>query len=190
MAFITTGLTAATRTAFPRSRRLLHSTCPVMALSKGDKMPLDVDLMVLKDGKPNPVSTSDLFSSKKVALVTIPGAMTSTCQNSHIPMWIKAADDVKSKGIDDVICMAVNDPFVMDAFEKLLNGTGKVKFVADGGADLTKKLGINIDTGNFGGVRAYRGCYLVDDGVFTQVNLEEGTSFDGPSKPETLISQL
>lgn len=161
-----------------------------MGLAKGDKMPMDMDLMILKDGAPTPVSTSDLFKSKKVAVVTIPGALTSTCQNGHIPLWVKASDELKSKGIDDVVCLAVNDPFVMDVFEKAVNGTGKVKFVADGGAQLVKTLGIDIDTGGFGGVRSYRGCYLVDDGVFTEVNLEDGTSFEGPSKPETLLAQL
>lgn len=161
-----------------------------MALSKGDKMPLDVDLMVLQDGKPTPVSTSDLFSSKKVALFTIPGAMTSTCQNSHVPNWIKAADDVKAKGVNDIICLSVNDPFVMDAFSKVFEGADKLKFIADGGATLIKKLGLDIDTGNFGGVRSYRGSYLVEDGVFTQVNLEDGLSYNGPAKPETLLAQL
>ena len=153
-------------------------------------MPMDVDLMVLKDGSPSPVKTADLFASKKVALVTIPGALTSTCQHGHIPLWVRASDELKAKGADDVICLAVNDPFCMDVFEKAVNGTGKVRFVGDGGAELTKKLGIDIDTATFGGVRAYRGSYLVEDGVFTQVNLEEGTAFEGPSKPETVLAQM
>lgn len=105
-------------------------------------------------------------------------------------MWVKAVDDFKAKGCDDVVCLSVNDPFVVDVFEKAVDGTGKLTFVGDGGADLVKKIGIDIDTGGFGGVRAYRGSYLVEDGVFTQVNLEEGTSFEGPSKPETLLAQL
>eukprot|EP00177_Eucheuma_denticulatum_P001748 GFKZ01003147.1.p1 GENE.GFKZ01003147.1~~GFKZ01003147.1.p1 ORF type:complete len:202 (+),score=28.60 GFKZ01003147.1:40-606(+) len=188
MAFIAHGFSTATR-AFPSTRRILHTTCPRM-LSKGDKMPMDVDLMVLEAGNPTPVSTSTLFSSKKVAMVTVPGALTSTCQNGHIPLWVKASDELKAKGVDDVVCLSVNDPFVMDVFEKAVSGTGKVKFIADGGAELTKKLGIDIDTGGFGGTRAFRGCYLIEDGVFTQVNLEEGTSFEGPSKPETLLAQL
>lgn len=159
-------------------------------VAKGDKMPLDHDLMELSGGAPTTVSTKDIFASKKVALVTVPGAMTGTCVKAHIPMWVAAADDMKSKGIDEVVCMAVNDPFVMDVFEKALDGTGKVRFVGDGDAGLTKKLGIDVDTGGFGGIRSMRGGYLVDDGVFVQVNLENGTSFEGPSKPETLLSQL
>lgn len=189
MAFIGSGLGVVTR-RIPSRARSIHSTCPRMALNKGDKMPMDIDLMVLEGGNPMVVSSGSLFESKKVALVTIPGALTSTCQNGHIPLWIKASDELKSKGVDDVVCLAVNDPFVMDAFEKAVNGTGKVKFVGDGNATLVKQLGIDIDTGAFGGIRSFRGCYLVDDGVFTQVNLEEGTNFEGPSKPETLIAQL
>lgn len=189
MAFVGSGIGSITRT-LPIRSRFLHATCPAMALSKGDKIPMDAELMTLKDGAPAPVKASDLFASKKVALVTVPGALTSTCQNAHIPQWVKAVDQLKAKGVDDVICMSVNDPFVMDVFEKAVQGTGKVRFVADGGAQLTKAIGIDIDTGNFGGTRSYRGCYLVEDGVFTQVNLEEGTSFEGPSKPDTLLAQL
>ncbi|PXF46184.1 Peroxiredoxin-2C [Gracilariopsis chorda] len=160
-------------------------------VAKGDKLPLDVDLMTLVDGNPSTVSTSAVFGGKKVALVTIPGAMTSTCQNSHIPQWIAAAPAMRAKGVHDVVCLAVNDPFVMAAFETALRAKGEITFVADGGAVLTKAIGNDVDTGAFGGVRAKRACFLVDNGVFTQVNVEpDGTGYSGPSKPETLLAQL
>ncbi|CDF34846.1 unnamed protein product [Chondrus crispus] len=190
MAFITHALPGLTRSTVPRTSRFIHATSPTMLLSKGDKMPMDVDLMVLKDGAPTTVSTASIFQSKKVAVVTFPGAFTSTCQNGHVPLWIKAVDDFKAKGCDDVVALAVNDPFVMDAFANVIGNEGKVTFLADGGAKLTKAIGIEVDTDGFGGVRSYRGGYLVEDGVFTQVNLEDGTSFEGPSKPETLLAQM
>lgn len=189
MAFVGTGLATFTR-SLPVRARYFHASCPTM-VAKGDKLPMDIELMTLESGSPTPVKTSALFGSKKVALVTIPGALTSTCLKSHVPQWINASDGMKAKGVDEVICLAVNDPFVMDAFEKAVGGNGKVKFVADGGALLTKAIGIDIDTGGFGGVRAKRGGYLVDNGVFTQVNIEDdGTGYEGPSKPETLMGQL
>lgn len=190
MAFVSTAATPFSR-LLHRPATSLNRIRPIMTLSKGDKMPMDVELMILSDGGPTPISTSAVFANKKVALVTIPGALTTTCQNSHIPQWIRAVDDFKSKGVDEIVCLAVNDPFVMDVFEKAVSGSGKLKFVSDGGAILTKKLGIDIDTAGFGGVRSKRGGFLVDNGVFTQVNIEEdGTGYKGPSKPETLLSQL
>lgn len=159
-------------------------------LSKGDRVPMDVDLMILSDGKPTAVKASSVFAGKKVALVTVPGALTPTCENTHIPEWLAASDDLKAKGVDDVVVLSVNDPFVMAAFEKATNGTGKAKFVADGAAEFAKTVGIDIDTGSFGGIRAYRGGYLVEDGVFTQVNMEAGTGYEGPAKPDTLLGQL
>lgn len=187
MAFVGSGIGSVCR-IFPQRARHFRTTCPTM-VQKGDRVP-DVSVMVLKDGNPSPAKAPDFFTGKKVALVSVPGALTSTCQNQHIAQWVKKADEVKSKGVDDIICIAVNDPFVMDAFEKVTNGTGKVTFVADGGAALTKALDIDIDTGDFGGIRAKRASFLVEDGVFTQVNMENGTSFEGPSKPETILSQL
>lgn len=193
MAFIApafkTTFTRATRLPLtPLSHRRLQTA--TMTLSKGDKMPLDAELMVLEGGSPKPVSTASIFENKKVALVTIPGALTSTCQNGHIPLWVRAVDQLKAKGVDDVVCLSVNDPFVVDVFKKAVDSGDAMTFVGDGGAELVKKIGLDIDTGGFGGVRANRGCFLVDNGVFTQVNLENGASFDGPSKPDTLLAQL
>lgn len=189
MAFVGNGLGAA-KSLLPRARaRALHATCPSM-VAKGDRVPADAGLMVLTDGAPTPVTAASIFDKKKVALVTVPGAMTGTCVNAHIPAWVAAADAMRAKGVDEVVCIAVNDAFVMDVFDRAVESRGKVMFIADGGADFTKKIGIEVDTGAFGGLRAKRGSFVVEDGVFTQVNLEDGTSYDGPSKPETVLAQL
>lgn len=190
MAFIGSGL-GCVRRSLPAHARFFRATCPAMKLQKGDSIPAEVELMKLEGGSPTPIKAGDVFNGKKVALVTVPGALTPTCQNSHVPDWVAAADDIKSKGVDEIVCISVNDPFVMSAFEKQVNGAGKITFLGDGGAEFATKTGIDIDTGSFGGVRTMRGSYLVEDGKFTQVNIEEGkTSYDGASKPETVLGQL
>lgn len=191
MAFIGSGLGCARRSFSTTRARYFRSTCPTMEVRKGDQIPGDVDLMKLDGGAPSPIKASEVFSGKKIALVTVPGALTPTCQNTHIPDWVAASEDIKAKGVDDVVCIAVNDPFVMKAFEKETNGTGKITFLADGGGEFAKKAGIDVDTGSFGGTRTVRGSYLVDDGKFVQVNIEDDkTGYEGPAKPETLLGQI
>lgn len=154
-------------------------------------MPADIDLMIFKDKAPTSVKSGEVFpANKKVALVTIPGALTSTCQNSHIPHWMRAADQLRAKGADKVVCVSVNDPFVMGVFERELGGEGGLEFVCDGGGKLAKALDLEFDTGAFGGVRMVRGGFLVADRVFEQVNLEEGGAYEGPAQPETLLAQM
>lgn len=159
-------------------------------VSKGDRIPEGTEFMEMKDGAPSTISASDIFSGKKVAVFTVPGAMTGTCLNKHAKDWVSAASAVKAKGIDSIACIAVNDPFVMDVFKDAVDAGDQIKFLADGNATFTKAVGIDVDTGGFGGVRATRASFVVDDGVFTQVNMENGTSYEGPSKPETVIEQL
>lgn len=188
MAFIGNGIGSVSR-ILPKSTRHFRSSCPAM-VQKGDSIP-DVELMTLKDGAPSPVQAGTIFNGRKVAMITIPGALTTTCQKTHVPQWVQHADELKSKGVDEIVCLAVNDPFVMSVFEKEVDANGKITFLSDGGAALTKAIGIDIDTGNFGGVRSKRGSYLIEDGKFTEVNIEaDGTSYKGPSKPETVLGQL
>lgn len=188
MAFIGAGLGTVSRT-LPRTSRSICTKAPTM-LAKGDKIPLDAQIFVVKEGQSSTETLGSIFASKKVALTTVPGALTPTCQDSHIPAWVAVADEFKAKGADEVVCMSVNDPFVVTVFEKNTGGAGKVTFLADGNAAVTKALGIDVDTGGFGGVRAMRGSYLVEDGVFTEVNLENGTSYEGAAKPETVLAQM
>lgn len=144
----------------------------------------------MKGGAPTPIKVSEIFSGKKVALITIPGALTPTCQDNHVKDWVAAYGSLKAKGIDSIVCISVNDAFVMDVFEKKTEATGKIDFYADGGAGFVKAAGIDVDTGAFGGVRAVRGSYLVEDGEFTAVNTEDGTKYEGAAKPETILAQL
>lgn len=159
-------------------------------LKEGDKLPADRELMTVKGGKPTPVKLGDIISNKKVVIFTIPGALTPTCQDNHLPGYLKKVDDLKSKGVDQVICLAANDPFVMSSFAKQTGATDKIMMLGDGDASFVKELGISFDTGPFGGVRARRGAMIVDDLVVKKINLEEGGSFEGPSNVETIMSQL
>ena len=91
-----------------------------MAIETGAKLP-DATLHTMQDGKPAPVSTSDLFAGKKVAMFAVPGAFTPTCSMAHLPGYVVHADALKAKGVDSIVCLSVNDAFVMDAWGKSAN---------------------------------------------------------------------
>lgn len=190
MAFIGAGL-GAVRTRLPsRAAACGRRALATMSLSTGQRIPLEKELMEMQGGNPAGVPLSSVFSGKKVVMFTVPGALTGTCTKSHAPEYVAAAAELAGKGVDSIVCVSVNDPFVMEVFGKTVDKEGKVRFLADGDAGLTKALGIEFETGGFGGTRAARGSFVVEDGVFTQVNLEEGGSFEGPSKVATILKQL
>jgi peroxiredoxin len=141
-----------------------------MTISNGDKMPQG-NFKVLTDDGVKDVSTDDLFSGKKVALFSVPGAFTPTCSNQHLPSY----DQIKSKGFDTIACMAVNDAFVMKAWGADRGVGDKIMMLADGNGDYTKALGLELDATGFGlGTRGKRFSIVVNDGVAEQVNIDEG----------------
>ena len=145
-----------------------------MTISNGDQMPEGNFKVMTADGVKD-MSTADLFSGKKVALFSVPGAFTPTCSNEHLPSYLKNFDAIKGKGFDTVACMAVNDAFVMDAWGKDRGVGDKILMLADGNGDYTKKLGLELDASGFGlGVRGKRFSVVVNDGVAEQVNVDEG----------------
>ena len=145
-----------------------------MTISNGDQMPEGNFKVMTADGIKD-MSTADLFSGKKVALFSVPGAFTPTCSNEHLPSYLKNFDAIKGKGFDTVACMAVNDAFVMDAWGKDRGVGDKIVMLADGNGDYTKKLGLELDASGFGlGVRGKRFSIVVNDGVADQVNVDEG----------------
>lgn len=190
MAFVGTGLGAASRSPFPSRFGTVCRRGLSMVLATGTRIPLEKDVMTLKNGKPTPVSLSSVFADKKVVMFTIPGALTPTCTDSHAPAYLDKIDELKAKGVDEIVCLSVNDPFVLDAYAKKLNAGDSITFLADGNAAIVKELGVDFDTGGFGGIRATRASYIVDDGVFTHVNMEEGGGYAGPSKVDTILAQL
>lgn len=159
-----------------------------MTISVGDKIPAG-DLMEMTESGPAKLSTSDVFTGKKVALFAVPGAFTPTCSAKHLPGFVANMDALKGKGVDEVICLSVNDPFVMAAWGKSQDSTG-VRMMADPDASLTKAMGVEFDASGAGlGIRSRRFSMVIDDGTVSQLNLEETGGFE-VSDAETLLGQL
>ncbi|HXR95892.1 MAG TPA: peroxiredoxin [Rhizomicrobium sp.] len=144
----------------------------------GDKIP-SATLMQMKDGGPKPVTTDQLFAGKKVALFALPGAFTPTCSAKHLPGFVQHSDALKGKGIDAIACVSVNDAFVMGAWGEQQKAGDKVMMLADGNGDFTRALGLELDATKFGmGKRSQRYSMVVDNGVVTQLNVEQPGAFE------------
>ena len=144
----------------------------------GDKIP-SATLMQMKDGGPKPVTTEQLFAGKKVALFALPGAFTPTCSAKHLPGFIQNSDALKAKGIDTIACVSVNDAFVMGAWGEQQKAGDKVMMLADGNGDFARALGLELDATKFGmGKRSQRFSMVVDNGVVTQLNVEQPGAFE------------
>ena len=160
-----------------------------MSIQVGDKIPSGTLTTMGPDG-PGPLTTEEIFSGKKVVLFAVPGAFTPTCSLKHLPGFVQNADAIKAKGVDTVACLSVNDAFVMGAWAKDQAVGDKVLILADGGAALTKSLGTVLDLTERGlGIRSRRYSMVVDDGVVSHFNLEEGGGFE-VSDAETILGQL
>ncbi|MFC3226502.1 peroxiredoxin [Marinibaculum pumilum] len=160
-----------------------------MPIQVGDKIP-DVTVMTMTAEGPKPVKTSELFAGKKVALFSVPGAFTPTCSAKHLPGFVEKASDIRGKGVDEIVCIAVNDAFVMGAWGKSANAEGKVTMIGDGNGDLTKALGLEMDGSGFGlGMRGQRFSMIVDDGKVTHLNVEAPGAFE-VSSAEYMLNQL
>jgi len=160
-----------------------------MTIKVGDKIP-SVTLMQMQDGGPKPVKTDDLFAGKKVVLFALPGAFTPTCSAKHLPGYIQNAEALKKKGIDVVACLSVNDAFVMGAWGDQQKAAGKVMMLADGNAEFTRAVGLELDGSRFGmGQRSQRYAMLVDNGTVKKLNVEPPGAFQ-VSSAEHVLSEL
>lgn len=133
-------------------------------------------------------NTEELFANKRVVLFAVPGAFTPTCSEAHLPGYVVLADDIKAKGIDIIACVSVNDAFVMQAWGEAQNAT-EIMMLADGDASFTNALGLEMDTATFGGIRSQRYAMVIENGVVTQLNVEEPKQFEA-SKAETILATL
>ena len=160
-----------------------------MAISVGEKIPAGALAHKTADGI-DQVSTDDLFAGKTVVLFSVPGAFTPTCSAQHLPGFVQKAADLKAKGVDTIACMAVNDPFVMEAWGNSQSVGDKVMMLADGSAAFTKQLGMELDLVDRGlGVRSQRFAMIVEDGTVKQVLLDEGGVFE-KSSAESILENL
>ena len=158
-----------------------------MSITIGDTVP---DIGVFTNGQDGPekLQTGAFFKGKRVVLFGVPGAFTPGCSNAHMPGFVVAADKLKEKGVDEIACMAVNDAFVMDAWQKSQNANDVV-MLADGNAELAKALGLDMDASGFGlGTRCKRFALIAEDGVVTYVGVDDkGVE---KSAADTILAQL
>ena len=148
-----------------------------MAVQVGDSIP-DVTLKIMGENGPEDISTADVFSGKKVVMFAVPGAFTPTCSNAHLPGFVANADKIKEKGVDAIVCISVNDAFVMDAWGKAGNAE-EIMMVGDGNCELANALGVTMDGSGFGlGTRSMRYSLVAEDGKITTLNLEQGGAYE------------
>ena len=159
-----------------------------MTIQVGDKIPTATLFEIGDDGL-GTVSTDELFAGKTVVLFNAPGAFTPTCSAKHLPGFIEKADELKAKGVDAIIGMAVNDPFVMQAWGERLEVPKGLRMLSDGNADLTRALGLEMDASGYGmGVRSKRFALYAEDGIVKQLFVEAPGEFRVSSAEHVLAN--
>ncbi|MGQ0623098.1 MAG: peroxiredoxin [Sporichthyaceae bacterium] len=144
-----------------------------MAIAVGDKIP-DVEVKVLSpEGMPASISTSEVLGSGKVVLFAVPGAFTPGCSKAHLPGFVNGAADLAGKGVDKVVCVAVNDAWTLDAWADAQGAKGKVDMLADGNGAFAEAMGLTFDGSGYGlGTRSQRYAAVIEDGVITKLEVE------------------
>jgi len=160
-----------------------------MTIQVGDRLPESTFSVMTEDG-PQQRTTDDIFKGKKVALFALPGAFTPTCSARHLPGYKDKAAEFRDKGVDTIACLSVNDAFVMGAWGENQGVGDDVLMLADGNADFTRKVGLEMDGTKFGmGTRSQRYSMIVDDGVVKELNVEQPGEFR-VSSAEHMLGQL
>jgi peroxiredoxin len=153
-----------------------------------DKVLPKATFTLRENGETTNPSTFDLFDHKKVVLFAVPGAFTPTCSNAHLPGYVALADKFKAKGVDSIICLSVNDAFVMEAWGKSQNAENII-MLADGDGEFTKAIGLHKQTGSFGGLRSQRYAMLVENDVVKVLNVEDPGKFE-VSDAQTMLDAI
>lgn len=160
-----------------------------MAIKVGDKIP-DVDVMLGTADGPKKAKTHELMGKGKVALFAVPGAVTPTCSARHLPGFVDKASDLAAKGVDKIVCMSVNDAFVMKAWGQAQDALSKIDMLADGNGEFTRALGLSLDAKGFGmGERSQRFAAVLQDGVVKQLFVEAPGAFE-VSSAEHMLAKL
>ncbi len=159
-----------------------------MTIAVGDKLP-EVTLVKATENGPEQVSSGEYFAGKKVALFSVPGAFTPTCSARHLPGYVEKAEELKAKGVDEIAATAVNDAFVMGAWNQS-SGSDDITMLADGNGDFAEAVGLTMDGSGFGmGQRGQRYSMVVEDGVVKELNVEAPGDFS-VSSAEHMLGQL
>jgi glutaredoxin/glutathione-dependent peroxiredoxin len=149
-----------------------------MAVAQGDTIP-DVEVQTMGPDGPQTIRTGEVLGTGKVALFAVPGAFTPGCSKIHLPGYVQGADELKTRGVDLIACVSVNDAWVMDAWAKDQGVGDKILMIADGSATFTKAMGLESDRTAFGlGVRSERSSGLIEDGVVTSLDVEPAPGVD------------
>ena len=160
-----------------------------MAIQVGETLPTDITLREMRDGAITSVTLGDLVRGRRVVMFAVLGAFSPDCQ-AQLPGYIDQADAITAKGIDEIICVAVNDPFVLDAWGSQLRAAGRVRIVSDGNADLARAVGLELDVRVIGmGTRSQRYAMIVDDGRVEQLLVETEPVLDR-SRAEAVLREL
>lgn len=161
-----------------------------MNIKAGDQLPT-ITLKRFGESGLEDVSTSALFANKKVILFGVPGAYTPSCAQKHLPGYVANAEAIKAKGVDEIICVAVNDPFVMKAWGESAAAAGKVTMLPDWKAEFTGAMGLTFDASGAGlGTRSKRFSMVVENGVVTDLQIEETPSNVELSGAEACLVRL
>ncbi len=148
-----------------------------MSISPGDRIP-EVTLTIMGNNGPQPVSSSELLGSGLSVLFAVPGAFTPTCSAEHLPGFVNHAAALKAKGVERIVCMAVNDVFVMDAWGKEGGADDDITMAADGNGSFAQALGLEMDASAFGmGMRSQRFAMIIRDGVVEKLLVEAPGEF-------------
>ena len=159
-----------------------------MTIQVGDRLP-DVPLTIGAADGPKPTTSGEFFKGKRIALFAVPGAFTPTCSARHLPSYVDKAAELKGKGVDEIACISVNDPFVMAAWGQR-DGSEDITMLADGNGEFAEATGLVMDGSKFGmGKRSQRYSMLVNDGVVEQLNVEAPGEYSA-SSAEVLLGQL
>ncbi|MYD45720.1 MAG: peroxiredoxin [Gammaproteobacteria bacterium] len=159
-----------------------------MSIQEGDRLP-NATLRVMRDGRPAKESVHDLVSGKKVVIFAVPGAFTPTCSEQHLPGFVLHAEAIKAKGVDEIVCVAVNDIFVMDAWGREQDADDIV-MASDGNGEFTQAIGLVLDGSSFGlGNRSERYAMIVEDGTVTKLAVEGPGIFE-VSNAESILDVL
>src|SRR6266571_6193711 len=161
-----------------------------MSIYKGDPIP-DAKLFDLDEsGAPRAIPASERFAGKRIVLFAVPGAFTRTCSEKHLPSFVQHADAIKAKGIDEIVCVAVNDSMVMAAWGREHGATGKISMLSDGLCEFTRALGLEQDLSERGlGMRSKRYAMLIADGKVVDLQVEPPGAF-GVSSGEAVLERL
>jgi peroxiredoxin len=159
-------------------------------IQAGERLP-EATLRKMTEKGPEAIKASDFFKGRKVVVFAIPGAFTPTCHNEHLPSFTKNAATFKTKGVAEVACIAVNDPFVLSAWAKSVPGAEKITFLSDGNAEFTKAIGMAFDGSGFGmGTRSRRYAMVVEDGRVKSIDVEENPGACSISSGPSILKKL